>query len=246
MRWYPGSPVLIADSLRKGDRYVACELRPEEHDAAGRAAARDARASRLGRRTATRWCAPSLLGDRRRLVLIDPPFERPDDYVRCAATAGALMQQDPETVIAIWLPIKDMETFDGFLRRLADAGVRRALVAEARLRPLTNPMTDERLRGGADQSAGGRAGGGAGRLRMDRHRAGRARRARRGLVDLGLRTGQVDDDRAVVRAGGRAEAALRHRDVGGVIDLIDGHAQRTRQGGGPGAGPAGSVDQTAL
>ena len=33
-----------------------------------------------------------------------------------------------------------METFDGFLRRLNQAAVRRVLVAEARLRPLTNPM----------------------------------------------------------------------------------------------------------
>jgi 23S rRNA (adenine2030-N6)-methyltransferase len=33
-----------------------------------------------------------------------------------------------------------METFDGFLRRLDQAGIKRMLVAEARLRPLTDPM----------------------------------------------------------------------------------------------------------
>ena len=43
-------------------------------------------------------------------------------------------------MVAIWTPLKDMETFDGFLRRLDQAGAKRVLVAEARLRPLTNPM----------------------------------------------------------------------------------------------------------
>lgn len=139
VRWYPGSPLLIADSLRTGDRYVASELRPQEHDLlARRLKGREGVETRQadGYEVA---CAVEA-GDRRRLVLIDPPFERPDDYVRCAGTAGALMRQDPETAVAIWLPIKDMETFDGFLRRLAGAGVKRALVAETRLRPLTNPM----------------------------------------------------------------------------------------------------------
>lgn len=140
VRWYPGSPLLIADSLRKGDRYLACELRAGEHDLlAERLKGREGVETRQADGyEVVRAVAP---GDRRRLVLIDPPFERPDDYVRCAETAGALMGRDPETVIAIWLPIKDMETFDGFLRRLFDAGVKRALVAEVRLRPLTNPMT---------------------------------------------------------------------------------------------------------
>ena len=36
--------------------------------------------------------------------------------------------------------VKDLETFDGFLRRLDQAGAQRVLVAEARLRPLTNPV----------------------------------------------------------------------------------------------------------
>lgn len=39
-------------------------------------------------------------------------------------------------MVAVWTPLKDMETLDGFLRRLSGP----VLVAEARLRPLTNPM----------------------------------------------------------------------------------------------------------
>lgn len=73
-------------------------------------------------------------------VLIDPPFEQPDDYHRAADTAAAVARADPRATVAIWTPLKDMETFDGFLRRLDQAGIKRMLVAEARLRPLTDPM----------------------------------------------------------------------------------------------------------
>ena len=68
------------------------------------------------------------------LVLIAPPFERPDDYVRSAEAGMAAARRG--AVVAVWTPLKDMETLDGFLRRLSGP----VLVAEARLRPLTNPM----------------------------------------------------------------------------------------------------------
>lgn len=139
VRWYPGSPLLIAGAMQSSDAYVACELRPEEHALLaerlnGRAGVQTHQAD--GYETVLRIPRQG----RRLMVLIDPPFERPDDYVRCAETAGAVIRADADACIAIWTPIKDMETFDGFLRRLDDAGVERALVAEARLRRLTNPM----------------------------------------------------------------------------------------------------------
>jgi 23S rRNA (adenine2030-N6)-methyltransferase len=40
----------------------------------------------------------------------------------------------------IWLPLKDLATFDAFLRDLEDAVRAPVLVAEARLRPLADPM----------------------------------------------------------------------------------------------------------
>jgi 23S rRNA (adenine2030-N6)-methyltransferase len=49
-----------------------------------------------------------------------------------------MVQRDPTATVAIWTPLKDLETFDAFTRRLA--GKARVLIAEARLRPLTNPM----------------------------------------------------------------------------------------------------------
>jgi 23S rRNA (adenine2030-N6)-methyltransferase len=137
-RLYPGSPRLIADSLQGGDSYLACELRPEEHSALA-----VAMTGRAGVRTA---CADGFEMAAERiargsaLVLIDPPFERGDDYRRIVATLKAVSRKNPQAVVMIWLPLKDLETFDAFLRDAEDAGAGPLLVAEARMRPLANPM----------------------------------------------------------------------------------------------------------
>ncbi|WAC61048.1 23S rRNA (adenine(2030)-N(6))-methyltransferase RlmJ [Brevundimonas sp. SL130] len=137
-RFYPGSPLLIADALGNEDRYVGYELNPpvralldQALAARPNAEAREGDGYALATAEAARVRGP--------LILIDPPFEKPDDYVRSAETALAVVRRDPTATVAIWTPLKDLETFDGFIRRLqAKAGP--TLVAEARLRPLTNPM----------------------------------------------------------------------------------------------------------
>ena len=74
------------------------------------------------------------------LALIDPPFERADDYLRTVTALKALHARNPAAVALVWLPLKDLETLDAFLRDLEDAVTGRILIAEARVRPLTNPM----------------------------------------------------------------------------------------------------------
>jgi len=137
---YPGSPLLVANRLRREDRYIGYELHPPVLDLLRGALepfpfaeARGGDGYDQSPAEAARSPAP--------LVLIDPPFERPDDYLRAADTAAVVARRDAKAVVAVWTPLKDMETFDGFLRRLDQKGVRGALVAEARLRPLINPMT---------------------------------------------------------------------------------------------------------
>lgn len=138
-KFYPGSPRLIADTLRKKDTYVACELRGEEH-----AALRQALKGRTGIETLcadgydtaiTRCPAKGAA-----LILIDPPFERPDDYARIVTTLKAVARRNREAVVMMWLPIKDLQTFDHFLNEAQDAGAGPLLVAETRMRPLSDPM----------------------------------------------------------------------------------------------------------
>ena len=137
---YPGSPWLIARALRPGDTYVACEMQPQEH-------------ARLAEIVGDRPGVSTLCGDGfaqaatalrpkgRDLVLIDPPFEKADDYDRIAVLASEALAQAPQTRFLIWLPLKDLETFDAFLRDLEDAcEPAPMLVVEARMRPLGDPM----------------------------------------------------------------------------------------------------------
>ena len=145
LRLYPGSPALCAALLGSGDRYVGCELRPEEAQLLDQtlksAAKRDGPA--LEARLTDGYSASLALRpdpDRKWLVLIDPPYEQGDDYVRLVETAAGLRRLKPAPVVAIWAPIKDLETFDALLRRLEDVEAGPGLAAQARLRPLLNPM----------------------------------------------------------------------------------------------------------
>ena len=139
VRRYPGSPWLIAQALRPDDRYLACELRAEEHAELGKALQGRAGVRTLnadGYAAAMRECP----AQGRVLVLIDPPFEKPDDYDRIVETLAALRAKNPRAQALVWLPIKDLETLDSFLRDLEDEVAAPMIVAETRMRPLSDPM----------------------------------------------------------------------------------------------------------
>jgi len=139
---YPGSPLIVVDHLRAEDGYIGCELRSDDFallrsriEPRGRAMREDGYAVAAG-----------AADDPRDLFyLIDPPFEAPDDYDRITATLGTVLARRPEASALVWLPLKDLETFDAWLRgmeRMMDGLARRPAltVAELRLRPLWNPM----------------------------------------------------------------------------------------------------------
>lgn len=139
VRRYPGSPWLIANALRRQDRYAGCELRADEHAALAKALTGRANARAI---CADGYASAADLAPARGpvLALIDPPFERADDYVRIIQTVAALGARNPDAQAMIWLPIKDLETFDAFLRDLEDVVVAPILVAEACIRPLSDPL----------------------------------------------------------------------------------------------------------
>jgi len=138
VRFYPGSPSLIADALRARDLYTACELRDDDFALLRRTLERTRGARTL--QADGFMIAQRTSGQGGRLfVLIDPPFERADDYERIAETLDMVLGLDTRACVAVWLPLKDLETFDAFLRRIEPAAPS-LLIAEARLRPLVDPM----------------------------------------------------------------------------------------------------------
>jgi 23S rRNA (adenine2030-N6)-methyltransferase len=106
-RRYPGSPRLVRAALRPGDRFIACELHPEEALALKREFAGD-RAVEV--RQADGYKALKALlppVERRGLVLIDPPFEVADEYERLLRALRQGARRFATGCYAVWYPIKD-------------------------------------------------------------------------------------------------------------------------------------------
>ncbi len=141
LRLYPGSPLLTARTMRQRDSLIACEARADDAAALKQALPREAGAQVL---KADGWASAvqrTPAPPARLLVLIDPPFEAASDYGQIVATTSRIMARNRSAVIAIWLPIKDLATYDAFLTGLEDAiGAAPALVTETRLRRPLDPM----------------------------------------------------------------------------------------------------------
>lgn len=124
VRFYPGSPWLAKRVLREQDRLVLCERHPAEAQAlrvefAGQPCVEVREADGY---EAVRAVLPPR--EKRALVLIDPPFEDTDEFVRMAAAVGESLRRVPQAVIACWYPLTERARVDAFhaaLERLAPA-----------------------------------------------------------------------------------------------------------------------------
>ena len=142
LKTYPGSPALVQALLRDQDRLVACEREPDAAQALAAFVHGDARlkAVEIDGYTALNAYVPPK--ERRGLVLIDPPYEQPDELARLSDALAGAHRKWPTGIYALWYPIKDMRETAAFARRIVATGIARVLRTELLL-----PRTDERLRG---------------------------------------------------------------------------------------------------
>ena len=147
---YPGSPWLLKHALRPQDRIVACELHPDEaawlktnflDDPEVSVQERDGYA-------AMKALLPPRGGDGARiargLVLIDPPYEAPDELARAATALGAALKRFGHGMYLWWRPLKNPSAL------AAADGEARAQGAKATLRAdlwVAAPTTEGRLVG---------------------------------------------------------------------------------------------------
>lgn len=122
LRHYPGSPRLVRALMRPQDRMVLCELHPEEHDAlaAEFRGARRVQVLPVDGYASLKAHLPPL--ERRALVLIDPPFEDGEEFVRVASAIDEALRRLPSATIAIWYPLTERARSDAFHEELAEYG----------------------------------------------------------------------------------------------------------------------------
>jgi 23S rRNA (adenine2030-N6)-methyltransferase len=127
---YPGSPVLCRQWLRPQDRLVACELEPGAFSALAAAlgSGRRAKAVEIDGWTALKAYIPP--PERRGLVLVDPPYERSDEFSVLAEALIAARRKWPTGIYLGWYPIKDRAGPDRLAERLARDGMPSVLRSE--------------------------------------------------------------------------------------------------------------------
>ena len=126
---YPGSPLLARMLMRRDDQLVANELHPQDYEALKSEfhKVRDTKVLNLDAWTAIKSLLPPK--ERRGAVLIDPPFEQPDEFERVATAVEQALVRFATGTFLIWYPLKNERAAGRFISRMQDAGVAKALDA---------------------------------------------------------------------------------------------------------------------
>lgn len=138
LRHYPGSPQFVQALARDGDRLQLCEKVPAVADELKIVMGRD---PRVGIHLRDGYEAISLLppAEKRGLVLVDPPFERTDEYEAMGDFALKSVARFSNGIFALWYPVKNRHVANGFLRRMS--------------RELTKSALNFEFENGADRKA---------------------------------------------------------------------------------------------
>lgn len=144
LQHYPGSPYWVQQWLRPQDRMVFCELHPNESTVleANFAWDRRVRVAAMNGYQAVKALLPP--AERRGLVLIDPAFELRDEWHNLLEAIQEGHRRWATGIFAVWYPLQDRFTANGFLHRLQRCGIRKILLAEF---SVLNPTDVLRLNG---------------------------------------------------------------------------------------------------
>jgi 23S rRNA (adenine2030-N6)-methyltransferase len=119
---YPGSPLVAAHLLRPQDRLLAIEKHPEEFALLRDSLVpfRNVVAENGDGYARLLKLLPPL--SRRGLVVIDPPFEAPDEFQQLAATLRGAVRKFATGVYLVWYPVKSAIQAQAFVGEVLAAG----------------------------------------------------------------------------------------------------------------------------
>lgn len=139
LRFYPGSPKIIARMLRANDRLVANEMHPEDVKELLAVMRRDRNVRVTAEDGYTQVKALLPPDERRGLVFIDPPFEVKDEFARMEQAMKDALKRWGSGMYALWYPIKDRAQVMMFHAMLAEFCPKDTLVAELYVHPPEDP-----------------------------------------------------------------------------------------------------------
>ena len=134
--FYPGSPAIAQRLARKGDRLVFCEKHPDAFAALKARFARDRRVKTLDLDGWTALGAFVPPPERRGVVLVDPPYEARDEFVRLAKSFAGAFAKWSTGVYALWYPVKDARDAEGLWKAVRASGAKSALRLELAIAPM--------------------------------------------------------------------------------------------------------------
>lgn len=134
---YPGSPLLAQTMLRPQDRLIANELHPEDRltlqsNLSSRVTAMDAY-------ECIRAHIPPR--EKRGLILIDPPFEKKDEFETLSRQMKEWKKRFATGVFMVWYPIKAHSGADAMKEAAAELDLPRTWCVEAMLHPRNQKET---------------------------------------------------------------------------------------------------------
>ncbi len=141
LRYYPGSPMVARVLLRDVDRLTAVELNSDDAKLLVQRFAGDIQVKAIeldGYLALGSFVPPK---ERRGLVLVDPPYEEPNEFRMLGDGFLKAHERWPTGVYALWYPVKDPGAVKNFHKRLQESGVQRLLGTEFWIRDRATPDT---------------------------------------------------------------------------------------------------------
>jgi 23S rRNA (adenine2030-N6)-methyltransferase len=124
---YPGSPLIAAKLLREQDRLVAIEKHPDDVRALAATLSPFRRARAVEADGYARLNALLPPQERRGLILIDPPFEAPDEFASAARAVSGALKRFATGIVVVWFPIKSAIAANAFCGEVLALGPRKLL-----------------------------------------------------------------------------------------------------------------------
>jgi len=124
---YPGSPLIAARLLRRQDRFVGIEKHPDDAAALTKALAPFANLRSECAEGYARLKALLPPPERRGLVLIDPPYESPDEFQQVARALSDALARFANGIYLLWYPVKSAGEAHAFAGAVLAAGAKKVV-----------------------------------------------------------------------------------------------------------------------